>query len=315
MALRFTAPRILTKLLAVWTVIFASQTCASAEIEPIEIPNGSFESPAILFVSTNLVAWRKTPKPPAYDESGGFFWDQLTGVFANTSAGASDHIDNCDGAQAGYLFAVPEVGLFQDYDTVDSYHSGPTHAFDAAFLTGNSYQLTFGVIAGGGNMREGVTLEAVLYYRDNSSNQVAVASTNIVFTREVFPNRTHLTEFQLRIPPVKAGDAWAGQHLGVRFLSTVSSEQQGGYWDLDNIRLFTLSPPRFLVTATPVGANLRLGWPSVRGYDYQIAVSDDLQNWANQGSPLSGTGTDLVTLIPRADVPRAFFRVLAAPSP
>ncbi|PYI81769.1 MAG: hypothetical protein DME26_19260, partial [Verrucomicrobia bacterium] len=67
---------------------------------PITVPNGSFESPATPFVNTHVDSWQKPPKPPWYDESGGNFWDQLTGVFKNTPSGSADHIDNCDGSQA-----------------------------------------------------------------------------------------------------------------------------------------------------------------------------------------------------------------------
>ena len=144
MALRFLPKRHWQRPLTLW--LAAAAALLRAWAEPIAIPNGSFESPSISFVSTNFTAWRKTPKPPTYDETGGFFWDDLTGVFANTPPGTTDHIDNCDGAQALWLFAVPEVGLFQDYDTVDSGHAEPTHAFDAAFQPGVAYQLDFSLI-------------------------------------------------------------------------------------------------------------------------------------------------------------------------
>src|SRR5580765_1095809 len=92
----------------------------------ITVPNGSFESPATSFVSINIDSWQKNPKPDWYVESGGFLWSQLTGIFKNTSAGSSDHLDNCDGNQALWLFAVPEVALFQDYNSIDWSNSVPT---------------------------------------------------------------------------------------------------------------------------------------------------------------------------------------------
>jgi hypothetical protein len=48
---------------------------------PIEIPNGSFESPETPFAEPGLDSWEKTPKPFWYDEGGGGLWIQLTGVF------------------------------------------------------------------------------------------------------------------------------------------------------------------------------------------------------------------------------------------
>jgi hypothetical protein len=85
----------------------------------IHIPNHSFELPTTSFVSINIDSWQKTPKPDWYVEDGGFLWTQLTGAFKNNAPPSPDHIVNCDGNQAIWLFAVPEVGLFQDYDSMD----------------------------------------------------------------------------------------------------------------------------------------------------------------------------------------------------
>src|SRR5262245_39645715 len=109
---------------------FAALALASTSVQPaaagaINIPNNSFESPATSFVSININAWQKSPKPDWYQESGGFLWTQLTGIFKNTPATSADHIDNCDGNQALWLFAVPEVGLFQDYDSTDWHNLPP----------------------------------------------------------------------------------------------------------------------------------------------------------------------------------------------
>lgn len=215
-------------LVTVWT--------ASAVTETIPIPNASFESPATAYVDTRIDSWQKTPKPFWYDESQEL-WDQLTGSFKNTDPGSPDHIYNCDGDQAIWIFAVPEAGLFQDYETVDWDDPAPTHAFDARFEVGKSYQLTVGVIGGTGGMQEGVSLQASLYYRDAASNRVTVAATNIVYTRAQFPNATNLVDIEVRVPTVQAADPWAGQHLGIQLLSTVGFELVGGYWDLDNVRL------------------------------------------------------------------------------
>lgn len=283
--------------------------------QPIVLPNASFESPSTFFVSTLIDSWQETPKPDWYVEGGGMLWDQLTGVFRNNQPGANDHIDNCDGVQAVYLWANRDVGLFQDYDSVDWDDPSPTHAFDAQFEAGKAYELTFGVVAGGGNMLEGVSFEAALYFRDGASNQVTVTATTVVFTRAAFPNRTHLTDVTLRTPVVQAGDAWAGKHIGVRFLSTVSEEMQGGYWDLDNIRLAAVGEPTFAVQATAVGSELRLAWPSVTGYRYQVKTSADLASWTDFGTAQAGTGGELSVVIPLAEQGSAFFNVVAEPGP
>src|SRR5436305_10981996 len=82
----------------------------------IGIPNGSFESPNPPpgFPAWPVIdSWQKFPQPAGLTVPPGFTWDQLSGVFVNTPVGASDHIDNVDGAQAAYLFSIPGVVVFQ----------------------------------------------------------------------------------------------------------------------------------------------------------------------------------------------------------
>lgn len=197
-----------------------------ARSQPLYVLNASFESPSTAFVDNRLEHWQRTPKPFWYDESGGFTWDQLFGVFRNTEPGKPDHIANCDGAQAIYLFAVPEAGIFQD-----GVGAGTT------FSVRKSYSLTAGIIGGGGGMTNGVSLEMSVYYLDTGGNRVVVGGTNIVHDLARFPNQINLVDIQLTIPPVRPIDAWMGRSIGVRFLSTVNPVLAGGYWDIDNVRL------------------------------------------------------------------------------
>jgi hypothetical protein len=179
-------------------------------------------------------------------------WTQLIGLFMNTATNSPDHIDNCDGNQAIWLFVVPEVALFQDYDTVDWHDSAPTHAFDTTYDVGKSYQLTVGVIGTGGGMLQGATMDLSLYFRDTASNHVNVVVTSITNTPAVFTNNTHLIDFTVSVPTVKAADPWAGQHIGIQMLSTVSTNLEGGYWDLDNVRLVSIQEP---VLLNPISAD------------------------------------------------------------
>ena len=203
----------------------------------VSIPNHSFEIPRSNFVSILIDSWQKTPKPDWYVEGGGFTWDQLTGAFNNPATNSSGHITNCDGHQAIWLFAVPEVGLFQDHNSMDFEDPEPTHAFDARFEVGKSYHLTVGVIGTGGGMQQGATLELSLYYRDSASNRVAVAATTLTNLVTIFSNNTYLVDCRVNVPTVRSNDAWAGQNIGMLLLSTVTTNLQGGYWDLDNVRL------------------------------------------------------------------------------
>ena len=204
---------------------------------PINVPNYSFENPSSNFVSILIDSWQKTPKPDWYVEGSGFLWTQLTGAFNNPATNSSDHISNCDGNQAIWLFAVPEVGLFQDYNSLDFEDPAPTHAFDAKFEVGKSYHLTVGVIGTGGGMQQGATLELSLYYRDSASNRVTVAATTMTNLTSIFSNNTVLVDCKINVPTVRSNDPWAGQNIGILFLSTVTTNLQGGYWDLDNVRL------------------------------------------------------------------------------
>ncbi len=265
--------------------------------QPIYVPNASFESPVTPFVNIDFDSWQKSPKPDWYNESGGFRWSQLVGSFRNTAPGSADHIDNCDGQQAIWLFAVPEVALFQDYDSVDWDDPAPSREFNATFEIGKSYHLTVGVIGTSGGMQQGATLALKLYYRDAASNRVAVATTILTNTPQVFSNNTHFVDCEVNAPVVQAGAPWAGQHLGIEFVSTVSSNRQGGYWDLDNVRLiagpvllrpqitngqfqFTLRGQpgaRFEILASDAGAAPMLNWThlqTITNVTGQAAVSD-----------------------------------------
>lgn len=258
------------------------------------VPNASFESPVTSFVSVFHDAWQESPKPDWYQEDGEFLWTQLTGLFQNPAPGRTDRIDNCDGDQSLWLFAVPEVAVFQDYDSVDWNDSTPTHAFNATFLTGHSYELTVGVIGGGGGMLPGATLELSLYYLDPSGHRQTVAVTTTVHSPEAFPSTTHFVDQSVRVPVVKADDPWAGRHLGIRLASTVGFDLQGGYWDIDNIRLSETAPP---VLLTPVADENRVtitiqGEP---GQAFEVLATAEIRQpmsaWTTLGTVTNLAGT------------------------
>lgn len=212
------------QLLALAGFVWASGIPAGAR--PVYVPNGSFERPTTVFADPRLEGWQKTPKPFWFDEGNGFTWDQLTGVFRNTEPGKPDHIDNIDGTQALFLFAVPEVGIFRD-----SVGAGAT------FKPGHSYTLTAGIVGGGGGMTNGASLEMSLYYLDADGGRNVVAATQIVHDPMRFPSQTRLVDVELKVPSIRPTDPWLGRPMGVRFLSTVDPARAGGYWDLDHVRL------------------------------------------------------------------------------
>jgi hypothetical protein len=278
---------VIMRLAATILSVLALTALRALSTETIVIPNGSFESPTATFPSPLMDSWQKTAKPTWYDDSGGFSWSQLTGEFINTSPGASDHIDNCDGTQAAWMFVVPEVGIFQDYDY-------PTnHAFNATYEIGKSYHLAVGIIGTGGNMQLGATFEFALFYRDAASNMVVVAATSVTNSPTIFSNNTHFIDFNADSTFVKASDLWAGQHIGVRFLSTITDTNlEGGYWDLDNVRLTTTRAPAL---SNPVWTNSQLSFiiQSEPGMTLEIQKSTNpgVQIWSSLGFVTNGSGT------------------------
>ncbi len=206
--------------------------------EEIFVPNFSFESQPTPFVDPRVDSWQKPPQPGTFDTNVFGAWTNLAGVFLNTPATNADHIDNCDGNQLGFLFAYPQMGLYQDFNSTDWSNGPPTHAFDAVFEPGKSYTLTVGLTTSSQEpLTQGSTLLMSLYYRDGSNNMVTVAATTVTYDTNVFTNLTHLLDFQATIPVVRASDPWAGQQIGILFESTVSPELLGGVWDMDNVRL------------------------------------------------------------------------------
>jgi hypothetical protein len=265
--------------------------CVSAlAAATVPLPNGSFEGPDTPFADPRIDSWQDYPKPAWYDELTNGPWDYLTGVFENTGPAESNHIHNIDGTQAAFFFAYPQVGIFQDYNSVDWAHLLPGHEFNALYHPGKAYQLTVGLIGGGGNMREGVSIATALYYRDASSNMVFVAMTNVVHSLALFPDTTNFVDIPLITPLVKASDAWANQNIGVAIFSTVGFELAGGYWDIDNVRLQEIDRPR--VRTTRVGEVIVESEP---GQNFDILASSNLNtpfaSWPVVGHVENVTGT------------------------
>jgi hypothetical protein len=205
-------------------------------VTSLDVPNASFELPQTIFVDVNTAPWQKGSSPAWYDESGGYAWIQLTGIFLNVPTTDSAYIDNCDGNQAVWLFAVPEAQLYQDVA--------------ATYELGRSYHLSVGVIGGGGNMKEGVPLEIRLYYRDANGVMLTAESTGFTYHAGV-DRANHFRDVRLDLPVVRESDPWAGKHIGIQVISTLAladldpkTGRAGGFWDLDNVRLSQSLPSK-----------------------------------------------------------------------
>jgi hypothetical protein len=222
--------------------VLAFAVCANTlQAQPISVPNFSFElQSAVGFpqgANPDVASWQKIAEPVFYQPAFGSFgipWIGTAGVFVD-----SNPYGNVVGTQAGYILAVPDVTLFQDYD------SSPTHEFDGTFEVGKAYNLTIGVF-GKPSIAPGSTLELSLYYRDNLDARVPVASTVITYSSTEFPitPQLNLIDYQVNVPFVQASDPWAGQKIGIQLESTVDIAQTSfGNWDFDNVRLTAVPEP------------------------------------------------------------------------
>jgi hypothetical protein len=203
-------------------------TATALRADTVPVPNSSFESPSTVFVDTHVDSWQKTPQPVWFDPAAaGIAWDQLSGVFANTPVGMPNHIDNMDGSQGLFLIALPTAGL--------------TQQLGATFQAGMSYELTVGVIGGGGGMPEGTGFLLGLYYLDAGNNPVTVGALPLTHSTAAFPTTTHFVDQTLSVPAVQAGDAAVGKAIGIQLIGTSGAGQ--GYWDLDTVRLTATAVP------------------------------------------------------------------------
>lgn len=280
----------------------------------VVVPNGSFESPTTTYAWSTIDYWQKTPKPPEFDESLGFPWVAETGLFLNNSNNPPVYIINCDLQQALYLFSYPGVGLFQDYDSIGSTSTIPDHRLDVRYEPNHSYRLTVGVIGGpGSQLVDGTTLQLELYYRDAGTNLITVASNVIVHSLATFTNHIQFQDFSVETRVVEAGDAWAGKHLGIRFLSTTTHDLLGGYWDLDNVRLTKRQHLGPTITLSPTTDGYLLSWPSAPGCVYQPQTSTNLEAWLNLGPAFTPVGDVGRVVIPAPEGRSSFYRVLVSP--
>jgi hypothetical protein len=215
--------------------VLALTAARPMEAQTITVPNYSFENPTTTFVTSFITNWTQTAQPVWYNPAnfGNYPWSVLTGVFLNTAPAAADHITNLDGSQAALLFAVPDLGIYQD--------------LTATYQVGKSYHLTIGYVGGStAGLIDGVTIDSILYYRD-PNNANAITSIGSVSATEnstgIFNDHTTVHDFTMDIPTVQAGDAWAGQPIGVEVLSTANFGNANGYWDVDNVRLTATAAP------------------------------------------------------------------------
>jgi len=218
----------------------------------IYVPNFSFESQPTQFVDPRIDSWQKNPQPATFDTNVFGAWDNLSGLFVNPPSTNADHLDNAEGNQLVYLFSYPEAGFFQDNNSTD-WSGVASHAFNAKFEVGKSYRLTAAITTSRQQpLVPGATLQLSLYYRDASNHVTPVAATTVTYDTNLFSNLTHLLDFHVSVPGVRATDPWAGKNIGIQIQSTVAPNLIGGVWDLDNIRLTeSIAVPNYSFESQP----------------------------------------------------------------
>ena len=187
----------------------------------IPIENASFEAPVVDpngFGAVPLVdGWTEVDIDTLFSAN--------TGVFANTDPNSFDHIVNADGSQLAFLGSQQGNGLEQDL--------ADTYKVDC------DYRLTVAVSVSGrfppATAEPVDTLELVLYYRD-ANDVVDIAHQTVEATGQ---SSIQLQDFSLELPTVQAGDDWVGMNIGIALRA---AGQPGGFWDMDNVRLFESAP-------------------------------------------------------------------------
>jgi hypothetical protein len=268
-------------------------------MEGIYVPNYSFESPVVAesfpYATNQVDEWEETPRPADYNPTNfeGAPWSDFVGVFYNVPFPES-YISNLDGVQGAFLLAYPGVGLYQDYSSIGGTNTVPDHAFNATFNVGKAYTLTVGLTGSSDEpLTPGSTIQLSLYYRDEGSNMVTVAATNVSYDTNVFTNITELTDFQVQVPGVRPTDPRAGQQIGIQLLCTPSPELAGGYWDADNVRLVETAALN-LVRPAMTNGQLQFTVRSEPGVVCQVLATTNLNltvaNWTNLATITNLTG-------------------------
>lgn len=161
-------------------------------------------------------------------------WSSLSGVFANPPdlpEYSSVHIQNLDGNQAALMFGFAGLGIYQE--------------LSSTYAAAQDYHLTVGLVGLGGNMPEGVPFSLQLYYL-NAGSKVIIDTQTVLHTPTLFPDHVTVRDFTLDVTAAEVQAAGAvGKQIGIQFIvnSTFGVDPQGGYWDVDNVRLTETPEP------------------------------------------------------------------------
>jgi len=206
------------------SVVLVLACTGAASAAPLTVLNSSFESPAVIRDDQNpfgalpfIDDWDETA-PGDLDE-----FDQNTGVFINTDSSSPDFVTNAHLERMAFVNSAIGNDLRQN--------------LTATYVPGTSYSMTVAVgtsfMFGVGSAEE---LEIALAYLDGGMEHI-IGSTMILGSQVT---TTALSDFNVTIPTVLAGDAWANQPIGLLIrpaIDDVDDLDGEGFWNLDNVRV------------------------------------------------------------------------------
>lgn len=190
---------------------------ASVQADSIDIPNHSFEVPAIDPIENPLLA---IPFVSSWTEDDIDPESRSTGTFFNTPPGNEYHLFNVDGNQLAFLGSADGNALWQ--------------YLPATYKEGKSYRLTVGLcISATFPPPEGTPLILELNYLPGADPNDIVSIVSAQVPAPPSTSRT-VEDFPIPLLTVQPGDPWANKNIGIAIRATGGA---GGYWDIDNVRL------------------------------------------------------------------------------
>jgi hypothetical protein len=135
-----------------------------------------------------------------------------------------------------------------------------------------------------------------MYYR-SGTNRIGLATNEVTYSTNLYGNPFRLLDSELIVPVVDGADPWAGQRIGIEFVSNVSPGLIGGVWDLDNVRLtefeILLSDPK------PLTDQFQFTIYSAAGSVLDVLRTTDpstsLASWQSLGLVTNSTGVLVFT--------------------
>jgi hypothetical protein len=123
---------------------------------------------------------------------------------------------------------------------------------------------------------------------------VTVAATTATNSTANFPTNTHFVDFSVKVPGVQPTEPWAGKNIGIQLLSLATTNNQGGYWDVDNVRLVETVENNLTSPALSTG-HFRMTIQSEPGLKFEILASTNVtipaSNWTSLGHVTNFSGT------------------------